>query len=306
MTKTRRKNLLIMPMLFIIFTFLLTFPAVIFAEEEEESTEEEIVEPEPETFDFDVAYSEVSAFGETGEAFDFQVSVIFDGEGEKYFEIIEEFPPGWSMDINPGTQAIDIALLELKPGTAETLKIKCRPIVEQEPGEYLFKIILKSTVEGDKLEGSVEFTGIVKPDGKINLSTLDKGLKLYGRLNAEVRPGRDNSFTLILENTGTAPVEDITLNSSSEPEGWQVELGDNIDILDVGEKLEIEVNIIPPDRTIAGDYTIRFNASSEDGNDNIDLRIMVETPIIWKIVGIGLIAFVIAGIAIIFERLGRR
>lgn len=300
MTKTRRKSLLIIPMVFIIFTFLLTFPAIIFAEEEEESTEEEIVEPEPETFDFDVAYSEVSAFGETGEAFDFQVSVVFDGEEEKYFEIIEEFPPGWSMDINPGTKAIDIALLELKPGTAETLKIKCRPIVDQEPGEYLFKITLKSTVEGDELEGSVEFTGIVKPDGKINLSTLDE------RLNAEVRPGRDNLFTLVLENTGTAPVEDITLNSSSEPEGWQVELGDNIDILDVGQKLEIEVNIIPPDRTIAGDYTIRFNASSEDGNDNIDLRIMVETPLIWKIVGIGLIAFVIAGIAIIFERLGRR
>ncbi len=300
MTKTRRKSLLIIPLVFIIFTFLLTFPAIIFAEEEEESTEEEIVEPEPETFDFDVAYSEVSAFGEAGETFDFQVSVVFDGEGEKYFEIIEEFPPGWSMDINPGTQAIDIALLELKPGTAETLKIKCRPIVEQEPGEYLFKITLKSTVEGDELEGSVEFTGIVKPDGKINLSTLDE------RLNAEVRPGRDNSFTLILENTGTAPVEDITLNSSSEPEGWQVELRDNIDILDVGQKLEIEVNIIPPDRTIAGDYTIRFNASSEDGNDSINLRIMVETPLIWKIVGIGLIAFVIAGIAIIFERLGRR
>ncbi|MCK5567537.1 MAG: hypothetical protein KAI62_06455 [Actinomycetia bacterium] len=300
MTKTRRKSLLIIPMVFIIFTFLLTFPAIIFAEEEEESTEEEIVEPEPETFDFDVAYSEVSAFGKTGEAFDFQVSVVFDGEEEKYFEIIEEFPPGWSMDINPGTKAIDIALLELKPGTAETLKIKCRPIVDQEPGEYLFKITLKSTVEGDELEGSVEFTGIVKPDGKINLSTLDE------RLNAEVRPGRDNLFTLVLENTGTAPVEDITLNSSSEPEGWQVELGDNIDILDVGQKLEIEVNIIPPDRTIAGDYTIRFNASSEDGNDNIDLRIMVETPLIWKIVGIGLIAFVIAGIAIIFERLGRR
>ncbi|TET50750.1 MAG: hypothetical protein E3J58_03095 [Actinomycetota bacterium] len=300
MTKTRKKRLLIIPMVFIIFIFLLTFPAVIFAEEEEESIEEEIVEPEPETFDFDVAYSEVSAFGEVGEAFDFQVSVVFDGEGKKYFEIIEEFPPGWSMDINPGTKAIDIALLELKPGAAETLKIKCRPIVDQEPGEYLFKITLKSTVEGDELEGSVEFTGIVKPDGKINLSTLDE------RLNAEVRPGRDNLFILVLENTGTAPVEDITLNSSGEPEGWQVELGDNIDILDVGQKLEIEVNIIPPDRTIAGDYTIRFNASSEDGNDNIDLRIMVETPLIWKIVGIGLIAFVIAGIAIIFERLGRR
>lgn len=295
-----RKKMFIISMVLIIFTFLLAFPLAIFAQDEEVNTEEEIVEPETETLDFDIAYSELSALGKAGEAFDFQVTVNFKGEGEKYFEIIKEFPAGWSMDINPGTKSIDIEMLELKPGTAETLKVKCRPVVEQEPGEYLFKIILKSTAEGDELEGSVGFTGIVKPDGKIHFSTPDE------RLNAEVRPGRDNSFTLILENTGTAPVEDITVNSSGEPEGWQVELEDNINIIDVGEKFEIKVNIIPPDRTIAGDYNIRFNASSEDSNDDIEIRTMVETPLIWKIVGISLIAFVIAGIAIIFERLGRR
>ena len=63
------------------------------------------------------------------------------------------------MDVNPGSKAIDIPLLSLKPNTAETLKVKCRTIVDQEPGEYIFKITLKSTVEGDELEGSAEFTG---------------------------------------------------------------------------------------------------------------------------------------------------
>jgi len=286
-TKFKTRLLFIISLIFIILTFMLVMPSLVFA-------------GEGETLDFDIAYSEVSAFGSKGTIFEFEVSVIFDGEEEKFFEIVEEFPPGWSMDINPGSSAINVPLIRLKPGTAEVLKIKCRPMVEQEPEEYIFRVTLKSAVEGDMLEGSAEFTGIVKPDGKLELLTSE------GRLNTEVRSGKENIYILILKNTGTAPVEDIKLSSSGEPEGWQVELEDNIDVLSVGEELEVEVTIIPPERTIAGNYNIRFNVSSEDGNDSLELRTMVNTPLIWKIIGIGLIVLVIAGIAIIFERLGSK
>jgi len=303
-TKFKGRLLLIISLILIIFTFLIAMPAFVFAEEEETDTGEEIIEPEPEpeTLDFDISYSEVSAFGSKGEIFEFEVSITYDGEEEKYFEILEEFPSGWSMDISPGVNAaLDIPLMMFKPNAPVILKIKCRPMVEKEPGEYIFKITLKSVVEeGDVLEGSAEFTGIVKPDGKLEL------LASTDRLNTEVRPGRENIYILILKNTGTAPVENINISSAGEPEGWQIELEDNIDVVSVGEELEVEVIIIPPERTIAGDYSIRFNVSSEDGNDSLELRTMVETPLIWKIVGIGLIALVIAGVAVIFERLGRR
>ncbi|MCD4669911.1 MAG: hypothetical protein K8S14_05650 [Actinomycetia bacterium] len=290
--KLKGRLLLIISLIFIIFTFMLAMPSLVFA-------------GEGETLDFDIAYSEVSAFGSKGTIFEFEVSVMFDGEEEKFFEIVEEFSPGWSMDINPGSSAINIPLLRLNPGAAEVLKIKCRPMVEQEPGEYIFKVILKSAEEGDMLEGSAEFTGIVKPDGKLELFA-PTDLPFKDRLNTEVTAGKENIYILILKNTGTAPVEDIKLSSSGEPEGWLVELEDNIDVLSVGEELEVKVTIMPPERTIAGNYNIRFNVSSEDGNDSLELRTMVETPLIWKIIGIGLIALVIAGIAVIFERLGRR
>lgn len=301
MTKFKGRLLFTISLIFIILTFVLVMPSIVFAQEEEDA-EEEIVEPEPEpeTLDFDIAYSEVSAFGTKGELFEFEASIIFYGEEEKFFEIVEEFPSGWSMDINPGSGAIDIPRIRLNPGAPETLKIKCRPMVEKEPGEYIFKITLKSTEEGDVLEGSAEFTGIVKPDGKLELLTSTD------RLSTEVRSGKENLYTLVLKNTGTAPIGDIKISSSGEPEGWLVELESNIEVLSAGEELEIEATIIPPERTIAGDYSIRFNVSSEDGNDSLELRTTVKTPLIWKIIGIGLIALVIAGIAVIFERLGRR
>lgn len=303
MTKIKPRFFLILSLTFILFTFIIAAPSAIFAQEEEAVIEEEEAvepEPEPETIDFDISYGEVTAFGDKGTMFEFEASVTFDGEEEKYFEISKELPQGWTMDVNPGTQAINIPIVRLKPNSAETLKVKCSPLVDQEPGEYVFKIILKSTVEGDELEGSAEFTGIVKSDGKLEL------LPSEDMLNTDVAPGRENKYTLIVKNTGTAPVEDISLSSSGEPEGWQVELIDTIDIVAVDEEVEVEVTITPPGRTIAGNYSIRFNASSEDGSDGLEIRTIVGVPMIWRIVGIGLIAVVIVGIVVIFLRLGKR
>lgn len=300
MRRYRKKILMLIPVIFIIFTIILSLPAAAFAQEEEDTVEEEIVEPEPETLIFDMNYSEVNAYGIIGERFEFKVNVTLDAPEEQYFELEKETPPGWSIVVNPGSLKVDVPVLKLKPGKKESLTIICRPLIKQEPGEYIFSLTLKSTEEGKQLEESVEFKALVKSAGLLNLTTST------GRLSTDVGPGRDNLYILIIENTGTAPVEDISISTQQEPEGWLIEFEDNIDILQVGEKMEIEANIIPPDRTIAGDYNIKFLVSSSEDNDSLSLRIAVKTPLIWRILGIALIAFVIAGIAIVFERLGRR
>ena len=299
MIRNRRKLLMLIPVMFTIFTIILLFPSLAFAQEED-AVEEESIEPEPEALIFDINYSEVNADGTVGERFEFKVDVTLDAPEEQYFELEKEIPPGWSIVVNPGSLALDVPALMLKPGKKDSLTIICVPIVEQDPGEYIFKLTLKSTEEGKLLQESVEFKALVKTVGALDLSTST------GRLNTEVRPDRDNIYTLIIENTGTAPVEDISISTQQEPEGWLIEFEENIDILQTGEKMEIEANIIPPNRTIAGDYNIRFLVNSDEGTDNLNLRIAVQTPLIWKILGIALIAFVIAGIAVVFERLGRR
>ena len=299
MIRNRRKLLMSIPIIFTIFTIILLFPSLAFAQEED-TTEEEIIEPEPEALIFDMNYSEVNAYGIIGERFEFKVDVTLDGPDDQYFELEKETPPGWSIVVNPGNLSVDVPVLKLKPGNKESLTIICKPLIKQEPGEYIFKLALKSKEEGKQLQESVEFKALVKSAGVLSLTTSN------GMLNTEVRPDKDNLYILIIENTGTAPVEDISISTSQEPEGWQVEFEDNIDILQVGEKMEIEANIIPPNRTIAGDYSIRFLVTSGEDTDFLDLRTAVQTPLIWRILGIALIAFVIAGIAIVFERLGRR
>jgi len=295
----RRKLLMLAPIIFTIFTIILLFPSIAFAQEKD-TTEEEISEPEPETLTFDINYSEVSGDGTIGEQFVFKVDVILDAPEEQYFDLEKDILPGWSAEVNPTTLKVDIPGLKLKPGKKDSLTIICSPLVKQDPGEYVFKLTLKSTEEGRQLEEAIELKAVVKSSGLLSLTTST------GRLSTKVEPGRGNLYTLIIENIGTAPVEDINISTQQEPEGWLVELKDNIDILHIGEKMEIEANIIPPDRTIAGDYNIKFLVDSSEDTDSLDLRIAVKTPLIWRILGIALIAFVIAGIAVVFERLGRR
>ena len=297
MIKNKRRLLMLIPIIFTIFTITLLFPSLAFAQEED-TTEEEIIEPE--VLNFDINYSEVNAYGIIGELFEFKVDVTLDAPEEQYFELEKDVPPGWSIKVSPGSLSVDVPGLKIKPGKKESLTIVCSPLVEQDPGEYIFSLTLKSTKEGKQLEESVEFKALVKSAGLLSLTTST------GRLSTDIGPGRDNLYILIIENTGTAPVEDISISTQQEPEGWLIELEDNIDILQVGEKMEIEANIIPPERTIAGDYSIKFLANSSEDNDSLDLRTAVKTPLIWRILGIALIAFVIAGIAIVFERLSRR
>jgi len=51
---------------------------------------------------------------------------------------------------------------------------------------------------------------------------------------------------------------------------------------------------------------LTFTASGEKSTDGAEIRVTVETPTIWGIIGIGIIVIVIVGVAIIFTRLGRR
>jgi len=298
-----------LPVFFIILTLALSIvlmiPGMLFAQEDE-ATEEEIAEPVLEELFFETKLPKLQA--KDGETFIFNFDVAYkagdepfgieEGKSEKAFDITVDYPTGWVAAVASSSQ--EIPGINLKFNSRESLMLIAIPLVQQEPGEYELKATFKSAVEGDTLEGSIEFTAVITATYEISLTTKT------GRLSTELTSGKDNHYKLILENKSSKSVENISL-SSTEPEGWQVSFDkEKIESIEAGEKIEIDVTINPPEKTIAGDYMMTFNASSENSNDSIELRVTVETPTIWGIVGIGIIVVVIIGVAVIFARLGRR
>jgi uncharacterized membrane protein len=309
----RRKIPVFILMLVFVLSILVMVPGILMAQEDEEAIEEEVVEPEPdpipESLEFDIVYPEIQA--EQGVAFEFNFKVTYDmGDepfgleedvDEKVFDIIVEFPDGWFAATTPQYQKeIEVTAVKLKTATEENLRVVAVPLVDMDPGEYDIKVTIKSSIEDDPLEGAVEFTAIITSTYHMDLKTKT------GRLSTDVTSGKDNHYKLLLKNNGSANIENITL-TTNEPDGWKISFDeDEIEVLEAGEEIEIDANISPADKTLAGDYMVKFSAKSENAEDDIELRVTVETPTIWGIVGIAVIVIVIIAIAFIFARLGRR
>jgi uncharacterized membrane protein len=165
-----------------------------------------------------------------------------------------------------------------------------------EPGEYHITV----TATSGEVSGSIDLTAVVTASYQMAVTTPD------GRLNTTATAGRDNYFTIEVLNNGSAAIDDFTF-SSSKPTDWTVEFSpEKIDSIAALDSQTVEVNIKPPAKTIAGDYQITITAKGKQAQDDLAIRVSVETPTIWGWVGVAIIVVVIAGLVYVFMRFSRR
>ena len=211
-------------------------------------------------------------------------------------------PPGWEAGVWGDYPEKRVSSIDFtgEQAHSETIKVKAfaEPGKRPEPGEY--GITLEMNWEAGDIKSSLDLTAVVIASYDFVMITES------GRLDAQTKAGEDNHVPILLINTGTAAIEDITL-SATAPEGWAITFDpETIDSLELDLEREIDVVIKPPKKTIAGDYLITLNADSERGVDSLELRVTVLTSTLWGWAGIGIAAGVISGLVIMFRRLGRR
>lgn len=247
--------------------------------------------------------------GIAGEEFVFEVEFLYTAAkitGEPVtFELATKTPPAWEIAITPPYEKEKkLTAISLKPGFTfgdkQRVAVKAPIWPLPDPGEY--KISLEAVeAGGGKLKASVEFTAVIK--AKYTLAMVPAGQ----RYNTRAKTGRDNFFSVMLGNLGSAPIDNIKF-SSTKPEGWTIEFKpDKVDSLDAIDSQTIEVNIKPPPETIAGDYVVKLSASgTQTTSPEMEIRVTVETPTVWGWVGVGVILLVIVGLVGIFMRFSRR
>ncbi len=248
--------------------------------------------------------------GESGETFEY--TVVFDyetadeDEPQRLFNIDIEEPEGWQAKITKqyGSTGQIIRAMLVKPNmpNPDRLKVTLSPLpdTEPEPGEYTSTVNATS----EDLEGTIDLKAVVTeipPSPELEMVTTS------GMLNTTAKSGSDSTVKLELSNTGTSTVEDISF-VSTKAEGWGITFSPNsIESMEPGDSEEIEATITPPERTIAGDYSVGLTArGSNNADDKMDLRVSVRTPTTWGAAGIAIIAAVITGLVFLFRRLGRR
>ncbi len=288
MKRSRITYFLVLVITLTVFLALGSYGVVLAQEEKTEET------PPPEEVEMATTYPVLR--GPSGTAFEFKVEVSYRGEGERTFDLSAKAPEGWYASIQPAYEQTEISAVRMRPFSPESLKIVFIPLKNMSPGEYVATLEISS---GD-LKDSIDLKAIITATYKLVLGTAT------GRLNTSVTAGEDNHFSLILANQGSDAIENIGF-SSDKPEGWSITFKpDKVESLEAGKTQEVDLTINPPSKTIAGDYAVSVKATSDNASDDLELRITVLTPSLWGWVGVGIVLLVVAGLAVVFVRLGRR
>ena len=273
----------------LLVSLLLIFPSAVLAQET----------PPQETIELTTPYTKLE--GTSGASFEFAITLTYQGTEARVFNLSATGPKDWTTYITPSYPKDQRILdIRLEPGATygQTINVDTAPPswLMPEPGEY--PITVEAT--SGEIKGTINITAVVTARYQMSLTTPD------GRFNTTATAGKNNYFTVVVANTGSAAIDNITF-SSDKPTGWTVEFNPTkIDSLAAGESKTIDVNIKPAAKTIAGDYQVILTANGKQGTDDITIRVTVETPTIWGWVGVGIIVLVIAGLAFVFTRFSRR
>lgn len=204
-------------------------------------------------------------------------------------------PEGWLVEATPSGQS-QASIITLEAGSSETVNLVATPARGAEAGVY--EVGMRAEGEGVNREVSV----IVELIGELSvaITTPDQ------RLNAEVTVGEMTEFPILVINDGTAPLTGISL-SSRVPSNWEVTMDrEVIEVLAPGESTTVTATIAPSPEALAGDYDLSFTATAETVSSSMSIRTAVTPSALWGLLGVGLIALSLAGLALVFRRFGRR
>jgi len=277
-------------------SLLVISPAVAVLAQEEEAP--------PETMTMTATHTKLEGVAGTG--FEFEVDLKYVGGTEaRTFDLTVSGPKDWTTFITPtypkDKQILDIRIepalpYQTAPVTKIDISVSPPYWLLPEPGEYHITVGATS----GEVSGTIDLTAVVTSTYIMALAPAEE------RYNTTATAGRDNYFSINVQNNGSASIDDIVF-SSNKPGGWTIEFSPKeIGSVAAQDSQTVEVNIKPPAKTIAGDYQISLTAKGKQISDDMDIRVSVETPTIWGWVGVAIIVVVIAGLIYIFMRFSRR
>jgi uncharacterized membrane protein len=233
--------------------------------------------------------------GPADEDFRFNLTLINDTPQQLTFAMQAEGPPGWSVSVRPAGE-VNAATVTVDSRGEQRLELTASAPLDTSAGTYPIRVAVAAGEHLARAELAVEVTGTTE----MQFTTPDQ------RLNTTASAGSARDFQVVVVNSGTSPLQNVAL-SGSGPSEWEITFEpEAIDRIAPGESATAVAHITPAGSAVAGDYALSMTARADDVAETLDIRVTVETPPIWGLVGIGLIAATLGGLAWVFRRFGRR
>jgi uncharacterized repeat protein (TIGR01451 family) len=227
--------------------------------------------------------------------FRFDLTLRNDTNEERTFSLEAVAPQGWIATARPAGEA-QAATAVVAAGSTTRVQVTVSAPRAAPAGQYPIFVRASGGPQPAEVALAVEITGSYA----MSLSTQDQ------RLNTTVTVGQPSTLTLVLTNTGTAPLENVRL-TATPPRDWEATFEPaTVAAIPAGGEETIVLSLNPSGNAIAGDYAVTVSATTDEAASEIDLRATVQASPLWGMVGLALLAAVGVGLLLVFRRYGRR
>lgn len=228
--------------------------------------------------------------------FEYTVTVGNDSGKDLTVALSAQGPANFQTTFSEGYGSNEISSIPIEAGQTKDIKVKVTPPRDVKAGDY--PVLVRVASEGATAE--LRVTLQISGQGRLALGTKD------GRLSGEAEVGKSSTYTLVVSNDGTAPIEEVEM-SGTVPANWKVEFNPKtLASVAPNEKKDVQVVVTPGDKAIAGDYVASFRANGRGESASADFRITVTTSTLWGVAGIGIIAVALLVLLGAVAHFGRR
>ncbi len=233
--------------------------------------------------------------GPSGATYRFNLTLSNETAQDLTFGLSASGPDGWDVQVRPTSQS-QAASAVVNAGSSAGIELTAAAPDGAAAGTYPIAVTATSGEVKVEQQVSVEIIGTFS----MTLTTPDQ------RLNASGTAGSAIQQQLEIDNTGSAPLQNVKL-TATPPSGWTVTFQPaTVDTIAPNDKAQVTAIITPSKDAIAGDYVVTFNAATDAARASREFRVTVETSLVWAIVGGLLILATISGLGWVFQRYGRR
>ncbi|ANI88679.1 hypothetical protein A9P82_04895 [Arachidicoccus ginsenosidimutans] len=212
----------------------------------------------------------------------------------RIYDLNAQIPDGWSVAFR--VEGSQVSSFNIDSNRTQSVTVQITPSPVAKPGKY--EIPVTAVSGNDTLKLQLE--AVVKGSYALQLSTPT------GLLSDEVTEGDEKKIQLVVTNSGTIALNDISLSAQS-PAQWSTTFEPTkIAHLEPGKTENIVATLKVPDKTIAGDYVTTFSAQNSNKSATASFRVTVKTSLLSGWIGILIILLAIGAIYYLIRKYGRR
>jgi len=234
--------------------------------------------------------------GTSKSSFEYQLNIKNDSGKKLTVSLAAQTPQNFDASFTEAYGSQELNAVPIDAGQTKNVKLKVTPPNTAAAGSY--KVVAR--VHAEDATATADLTMDITGQPRLDISGRE------GLVSTRASAGKETSVPVVITNTGTAPADDVELDSSA-PSGWKITFNPKtVDHIAPNANKEVQALITPTDKAIAGDYVTTIRASTRGESASTNFRVTVTTSTMWGIAGVGIIGVALLVMVGAVARFGRR